>query len=101
MPANSAFLISRRKGEKNLAPSVAALFSSIQNETSSFTPAPVDPVMNLFSHLRAQTTQNAPSLLTPPLRNGAPTPPTNRPCRVVTIDILCKVQCLCLDMTII
>ncbi|KAL7680001.1 putative 5-3 exonuclease, 5'-3' exoribonuclease, xrn1, D1 domain, xrn1, helical [Plasmopara halstedii] len=74
MSAESAPLASKPKAKEELAPSVAALFSSIQNGTPSSTPTPVGPVMNLFPHLCAQTTPIAPSLLTPPLPKGAPTP---------------------------
>ncbi|KAL7680010.1 hypothetical protein Plhal304r1_c071g0160191 [Plasmopara halstedii] len=104
MSANSAFLVSRPKSKKNLAQSVAALFSSIHNETSSFTPAPVDPVINLISHLLAQTIQNAPSLLTPPLQNGAPTPPTSPRCNI-HLRLLClankRISFSCLTVRIL
>ncbi|KAI9990834.1 hypothetical protein PInf_018446 [Phytophthora infestans] len=51
--------------EEKLAPSVAAFFSAA--ETGA---APVDPLMGLFPH---QYANNSPSLLTPPLPNGAST----------------------------
>ncbi|KAH7465517.1 5'-3' exoribonuclease 1 [Phytophthora ramorum] len=57
--------------EQKLAPSVAALFSAAA--AAAPVPAPADPLMGLFPHMYEQST-GAPSLLTPPLPNGAPAP---------------------------
>ncbi|GMF28255.1 unnamed protein product [Phytophthora lilii] len=60
--------------EPPLAPSVAALFPAAEAAAPApSTPAPVDPLMELFPHMYDKSTA-APSLLTPPLPNGAPMP---------------------------
>ncbi|KAE8893120.1 hypothetical protein PF011_g23189 [Phytophthora fragariae] len=60
--------------EQKLAPSVAALFSAAEAAAPAPpAPAPVDPLMELFPHMYDQSS-GAPSLLTPPLPTGAPTP---------------------------